>query len=136
MLRWRAVFVVAASPARSSPPLLVGAGWGIALAGLALCSGCSAGDDSSAACSDVEAAVTWENWGAGFFSDYCRTCHSASSVMRRGAPPGVDFDSLVEVQNWAAAIRLQTLDTGAMPVGGGVPPEALEQLDVFLRCGL
>jgi len=85
------------------------------------------------ACADP--AYTWDTWGAGFFASYCRSCHSAATPNRRGAPEGVDFDTEAQVRTWAAAIARSALDDSTMPIGGGVPAADLERLRAWLACG-
>ena len=80
--------------------------------------------------------VTWTNWGAGFFRSYCTSCHSADAPDRWGAPIGVDFDTREQVEAQRAEIHNVVLETGRMPVGGGVHPADLELLQIFLECGL
>lgn len=93
-------------------------------------------DDSAAAACDTAPGVTWDNWGDGFFSTYCRACHSANTPDRMGAPESINFDSESEVRTQAALIRDSVLVREAMPVGGGVYEEDLFLLDVLLTCGL
>jgi hypothetical protein len=108
----------------------------LAVAALVL-GGCEAQpalDSGGDPCDAVD--VTWANWGFGFFASYCRSCHSANSPDRYGAPDGVDFDSLEDVATWAERIRITTIDDQTMPIGGGVPDLELERLDQLLQCGL
>ena len=93
-------------------------------------------EDTGPTCTDEERLVNWENFGAGFFAGYCRTCHSAGTPDRLGAPVGVDFDTEADVYTHRAAIRRTTLDDATRPMGGGVQTAELEALDVFLECGL
>lgn len=88
--------------------------------------------DSADACADP--LYTWDTWGAGFFGSYCRSCHSADTPDRRGAPEGVDFDTEAQVRSFSAAIT-RSLADGTMPIGGGVPEEDLARLDAWLACG-
>lgn len=88
--------------------------------------------DSAEPC--VAQDYTWDNWAAGFFGSYCRSCHSADTPDRRGAPVGVDFDTEAEVRGFASAIT-RSLDNGTMPIGGGVPEAELERLEDWLACG-
>jgi hypothetical protein len=81
-----------------------------------------------------EPLYTWDNWGAGFFGSYCLSCHSAGTPDRRGAPPGVDFDSESQVRSFAAAIT-RSIDDGTMPIGGGLPEADRERLQAWLACG-
>jgi len=85
-------------------------------------------------CTEAEQAVDWESFGAGFVSNYCRTCHSAATADRRGAPVGMDFDSEAQTLAWSERIRARVIEQQDMPVGGGVLPEDLTGLDVWLRC--
>jgi len=107
---------------------------------------CSAGDgpDTSldtghggldTACAQAY-AVTWQNWADGFFTTYCRACHSGSTTDRQGAPEGLDFDTLAQVRDQADAIESAVLVGERMPVGGGVVPDDLVLLQDFLDCGL
>ena len=99
---------------------------------LLLLAGCAAPVTEDAdACAD---APTWAGWGDGFFGTYCRACHSASAAERSGAPEGIDFDQLEEIQTWRSSIESAVLDRGTMPVGGGVPSEQLDRLAAFLAC--
>jgi len=81
--------------------------------------------------------VTWDAWADGFFRTYCTACHSsANTTARSGAPEGLDFDTEASVRAHAADVRRVVLETGTMPVGGGVYAEDLVLLEVFLACGL
>ena len=80
-------------------------------------------------------ATTWDTWGAGFFASYCRSCHSASTPDRRGAPLGVDFDTEAQVYALRHDIERSVLTDGTMPRGGGVPDAELERLRTYLACG-
>ena len=121
--------------------------WAAAWAGLAL--GCAAdpADDPKGApvptvdsgvelvdpvvCEDSE-GLTWDGFGWGFFLTYCNACHSASTSDRYGAPEGVDFDSAEDVARQSGRVRARVIDAGTMPLGGGVPADALAQLDAYL----
>ena len=91
---------------------------------------------SSSDCTQSEIAVNWENWGAGFFADYCRTCHSVGAIDRHEAPEGVDFDTLQQAIEWRDRVEARVLGDATMPPGGGILPEDLETLAIFLECGL
>jgi hypothetical protein len=138
VLRIGATFVaVALFPAVCSavfsarlPRSLLLAGWVATMAGCAETGGAA----EAVECSEPEQLLTWENWGAGFFAGYCRSCHSAATPDRRGAPASVDFDTSAQVSGLKGAIRSSVLDAGTMPYGGGVPPEELDRLRVFLDC--
>lgn len=92
--------------------------------------------DSSADPCDSALPVTWNNWADGFFASYCRACHSVNTQDRYGAPEGVDFDTLEDVQQWEERIRVRTLEEQDMPVGGGVYEEDLALLETWLECGI
>ncbi|MDP2310171.1 MAG: hypothetical protein Q8P18_29405 [Pseudomonadota bacterium] len=79
-------------------------------------------------------AVTWENWGHGFFLTWCASCHAASTPDRRGAPEGVDFETEADLARWSDRIRARTLDEHTMPVGGGLYDADLALLEVLLTC--
>lgn len=103
--------------------------------GIAMFGGaCGGGATSTPECSDDEVLVNWENWGGGFFAGYCRSCHSAGTPDRRGAPEGMDFDTLEQVLSYRAAIEGSVVDEGTMPYGGGLPSEELTRLQTFLAC--
>ena len=82
----------------------------------------------------VESGLTWESFGVGFTATYCRSCHSAATPDRRGAPAGIDFDTEADVRGFADSIRRTVLDEGSMPIGGGVQPLDLARLDDWLAC--
>lgn len=77
---------------------------------------------------------TWSNFGEAFFLTYCDACHAAESPNRFGAPEAITFDTEDEVVNQAASIRYAVIDEESMPLGGGLPPEDLAQLDNYLNC--
>ncbi len=87
-----------------------------------------------AECADAP-DVTWDGWAHGFFLTWCTSCHSRNTPDRRGAPEGVDFDRESDVRNQAARIEARVLVEETMPVGGGVYPDELSLLQVYLECG-
>ncbi len=100
---------------------------------LVACAGVS-DTDSAAACDTAVPTVTWDDDIYGFFSTYCNACHAASSTDRFGAPVDVTFDTPAQVLARAERVRERTLVAQTMPVGGGVPPEDLALLAVWLEC--
>jgi hypothetical protein len=82
-------------------------------------------------CEDT-AGLSWDGFAWGFFLTYCNACHSAASTNRYGAPVGVDFDHPEDVERQSARIRARVIEEATMPLGGGVPPEALGQLEAYL----
>jgi len=100
------------------------------------CAAPTVDDSASSAVCDTGPAPTWESFGDGFFRTYCRSCHSASTPTRSGAPESSNFDTEVEVRAQAARVRARVLEEGTMPVGGGVSEDDLILLDRLLACGL
>ncbi|MEC7946167.1 MAG: hypothetical protein VX265_01285 [Myxococcota bacterium] len=77
-------------------------------------------------------SVTWAGFTDGFFSAYCRACHSATTPDRRGAPLGVDFGDRAEAMVWATRLKARVLDEGTMPRGGGIVAEDRERFEGWL----
>jgi len=82
--------------------------------------------------SDCE--VTWDAWANGFFTTYCKSCHSESSQNRYEAPGNVNLDTVTDIRDWSQRIRVRVLEDQTMPVGGGVPEQELVRLDDWMRC--
>ena len=78
--------------------------------------------------------VTWEGFGQGFFLTYCGACHSSTSPNRNGAPADQVFDTWADVLEREEDIRQSVLIDGSMPLGGGVYPDDLYELEVLLTC--
>ena len=76
----------------------------------------------------------WDEWANGFFTTYCRSCHSATSANRHDAPEGVNFDTLDDTLALLNRVQTRVIEDQTMPVGGGVPADALIRLDDWLRC--
>ena len=83
---------------------------------------------------DYECPLTWNNWGEGFFTTWCQSCHSRTTPQRNGAPEGMNFDTLTDVFEWQAAIRDSVIDNDRMPKGGGIPNDVKEQLIEYMDC--
>ena len=98
-----------------------------ALCGLAGCA------EAAAECED-EPVLAWENFGDGFFTEYCQGCHATTSPDRFGAPTAVVFDDEATVRASDADL-VELVRSGAMPPGGGVPAADVELLASWLRCG-
>lgn len=84
---------------------------------------------------------TYDTFGQQFFATYCTTCHSSMSANRNGAPLGIDFDTLTEVQNLAGQIDAEAgagpnaTHTFMPPVGNMAPTTAERmQLSEMLAC--
>jgi len=80
--------------------------------------------------------LSWDNFAHGFFLTYCASCHSESSLNRSGAPEGVDFDTEDQVAAWKDVLEEVVLEEEYMPLGGGVFPEDLVLLEIYLGCEL
>jgi uncharacterized membrane protein len=78
--------------------------------------------------------VHWDGWANGFFSTYCRSCHSSTSEQRHGAPIDVDFDTQTDIETWLDRIDIRVLDEQTMPLGGGIPAADLERFGTWMTC--
>jgi uncharacterized membrane protein len=107
---------------------------------LAAAGGCAASpttpDTGAFDCDTIEFDTTWLAVGRPFFRTYCCSCHTAEANERFGAPEDVNFDTEEEVRSYQERISIRVLDEGTMPLGGGIPDEDLELLDIYLECGL
>ncbi len=108
---------------------------------IALLGGCqqqestSAEDQPIGTCGQDLPVLSWESFGQGFFEAYCQGCHSSNVSDRRGAPPGITFDSEDAALASSAAITSSTLsEAPTMPPGGGVPDDERALLTAYLRC--
>ena len=82
--------------------------------------------------------LTYQNFGAPFFFEYCTGCHSSQIPpdMRQHAPAGVDFETLDDIRASADLIYLRAADGYAiMPPVGGPSPETRVLLGEWLACG-
>lgn len=111
---------------RCDPGLAACAVW-LALAGC--------GADTDPAC--ARSFLRYDNFGAPFIADWCRSCHSAAlpADMRQQAPAEINFDNLSEVRHWSIAIARSTAETTAMPPAGGPSRGERALLAEWLRCG-
>ncbi len=82
--------------------------------------------------------LTWNGAGQAFLLTYCTACHASTATgeARKGAPEGVDFDTLEGTRTWAERIRVRTLETFDMPPAGGPRAEERDLLSAWLDCGL
>lgn len=82
--------------------------------------------------------LSYENFGAPFFLDYCEGCHGSARVAgeRQNAPLDAQFDDVAHIRRQAAKIWLKAADDNrAMPPVGGPPPMPRVQLGEWLACG-
>ncbi len=83
---------------------------------------------------DLPVGFDWSSWGRPFFRTWCSGCHGADAPERYGAPDWLVFDTEAQVYNHRALIRSSVLERQSMPLGGGLPEQEAESLDLFLRC--
>ena len=89
-----------------------------------------------------EVQLTYDTWGRGFLDTHCNGCHSSitAPAQRRGAPPGVDFDTYEGVLQFAERLEERVIvqneaeDGNPMPPGGGPTAEEREMLHEWLEC--
>ncbi len=93
--------------------------------------------EAASRCTDEQRAypVSWETTVRPFLLSYCDSCHAEDSPQRFGAPAAVTFDTRSQGETWAERIRVRTVVDEDMPVGGGVFPNDLMLLSVWLDCG-
>ena len=85
-------------------------------------------------CQDLP-TVTWDNFGDGFMTQACQSCHASGSPSREGAPLSVTFDT--QQQTLAQRDRILARATGDapdMPPQGGVHEDDRLKLEWWLLC--
>ncbi len=98
--------------------------------------GCSqdAATNDRVFCEDAP-VVTWDNFGAGFVVENCRSCHHPEATDRQDAPEGVDFVTEDDVFAYQDAVLARAAGPEpTMPPGGGTDGDDRYQLEVWLRC--
>ena len=88
---------------------------------------------------DCAEVTTWSTVGAPFIYTWCTPCHSStiSGADRQGAPEGVSFGGLEDVQAWADRIEVRVFaESNPMPPAGGLSAEELEAVAAWIECGL
>ncbi len=81
--------------------------------------------------------LAWDNFGQGFFTRYCTSCHSSllSGTDRSGAPVEYNFETEQQIAQYLGIIRATTLgDAPTMPPGGSPTATELSLLDEWLTC--
>jgi len=79
--------------------------------------------------------VTWDNFGAGFVTQYCDACHASTTLDRHDAPDDVTFDTEDEIWSHADRILVRAAgDAPTMPPMGGVPDDDRTLLEIWLTC--
>lgn len=83
--------------------------------------------------------ISYENFGSGFMSQYCLSCHSErkTNLARAGAPAEVNFDRLKDIQIFRANVLARTRIGQAkpMPPNREIPKEQVLILVEWLDCG-
>ncbi len=105
--------------------------------GMLLLLSCAEGpaDDSASGFCDDQPTVTYESFGAGFFTQYCQPCHGSGSENRQGAPDDVIYDTVGDI--WQRAERILERATGenrTMPPVAGVHEVDRQRLEIWLTC--
>jgi len=62
--------------------------------------------------------LTYQNFGARFFAQYCLSCHNeqlSTDLARSDAPLGIDFNRLDGIRRYLSRIRLRAGELGDMP---------------------
>src|SRR5262245_33137965 len=62
--------------------------------------------------------LTYENFGAKFFPDYCLRCHNeqlVGDIARTDAPTGINYNTLDDIRAFQRRIRLRAGEQGDMP---------------------
>lgn len=84
-------------------------------------------------CTDAP-VTTWDNFGAGFVTQNCQSCHASTADNREGAPEDVFFDSSDDVAAHADRMLVRVVDEPTMPPQGGVSDDDRYRFEVWLRC--
>ena len=99
--------------------------------------GCNAITIDQWPCPPGGTTLTWDNFGQGFFEQYCDSCHSAPDGQRNGAPDNYVFgtrEAVVALKDRIFANSAATND--AMPPGPDGPPSNVrDELADWLACG-
>jgi uncharacterized membrane protein len=85
--------------------------------------------------------VTYDNFGQGFLTETCNTCHASDAPFRGTADPSLvppasaTFDTESEALAAGEAILFRATGEGAtMPPRGGVSEIDMERLIIWLTC--
>jgi uncharacterized membrane protein len=83
--------------------------------------------------------LTWNNFGRGFVTQHCQSCHGSEveGEDRNEAPLDVNFDTVEQV--WLRKPEILAYvppDEPFMPPEGGVSEEDKDLLKYWLRCGV
>jgi hypothetical protein len=91
---------------------------------------------SEVSCPPEGTDLSYTNWAGGFFAEHCNSCHSVSSVDRRGAPIAYVFDTHDQVYALRERIFLRAAgDNTSMPPGPDDPSaEERDRLAEWIAC--
>lgn len=84
--------------------------------------------------------LTYENFGSGFLSTWCTSCHSSDLAEgeRADAPVGVDFNTYDKMREWGIRIYYRAADEQTeptwMPPAGGPTVDERYDLGDWLAC--
>jgi hypothetical protein len=109
--------------------------------GTLLTTGCGdqGGESPETVDCDRQPPLNWSNFGEGFFSLHCTSCHSSenSDVQRSGAPIGLDFDTYSEVVREVSRIEIAAIgDDAAMPPSSKPTEAEIAMLSEWLTCAV
>lgn len=82
--------------------------------------------------------LTYDNFGAGFLSTYCLSCHSAKvpEGKRGGAPITANFDTALDASRYRALMLSKTQGAKpSMPPGQVLKTKEKEAFAEWLKCG-
>ena len=82
--------------------------------------------------------LTYENFGAGFLSTYCLSCHSANvpEKKRSGAPLVANFDTALDASRYRALMLSKTQGNNpSMPPGQTLKAREKAAFAEWLNCG-
>ncbi len=79
--------------------------------------------------------VNYENFGEGFLTHNCQSCHSVTTANRYGAPENVYFDTKEDATTWLLPIYETTIgNRESMPPAGTIEPDEQVMLYWWLVC--
>jgi hypothetical protein len=104
---------------------------------LALLAACADGADTGADPCAEAYVVTYETFGASFFTENCQACHASTQTDREGAPDDVVFDSAADAWRRKDAILARAAsEPPTMPPLGGTTEADRRKLRDWLLCGI
>ena len=85
---------------------------------------------------DEAPVLNWNNFGQGFLTEACQSCHAESAPDRYGAPEDVVFDTVAQTWDQADRVLARAIgDTPSMPPLGGTHADDRLKLEYWLLCG-